>query len=293
MQVPRGITPMVTGLAQRPVQSKSTGPADAPLATAMRDASSRFPALARLHPNVRAEGPQASPAERPRASLKVFARGVGLGLAAASLGAVLAGCGSSPSGPTAGSPGPINSPQSTGQTIDPAPTDSSTASTSTAYPTTAYPSTPASSPTGLTSIMGQGNPTVALVKMQLDADCGLEARAIANQPKPTSETLGQLYDRIHSVAQKLDADGRTADPDALHKLLDAYLVAEEDEISAGNRLSESTVVQLIRRQRMDDDVQYWQAQYQQDRTQHDSEELSTAQDAENQAATDGLIISSN
>jgi len=140
--------------------------------------------------------------------------------------------------------------------------------------------------------MGQGNPTVALVKMQLDADCGLEARAIANQP-PTSETLGQLYERIRSVAQNSDADGRTADPGALHKLLDAYLVAEEDEISAGNRLSESTVVQLIRRQRMDDDVQYRQALYQQDRTQQNSDELGSAQDAENQAANDGLITSFN
>jgi hypothetical protein len=137
--------------------------------------------------------------------------------------------------------------------------------------------------------MGQGDPTVGLFKMQLDIDCGLEASAIADQPRPASDTLGDLYGRIRAVAQKLDADGRPADPDAAHKLLDTYLGEEEAEMKAGNSLSESIEVQVARRQRMDGDVQYQQAISQQDRTQHSSRELSTAEIAETTAAADGLI----
>mgnify|MGYP006951094371 CR=1 FL=1 len=285
MPIQRATTSTAAALGQNPAQNQSSGTPDAPLATAMPGGSSRLSSLTRLHRNAQADGHEASSAGRPRAPLKLLAR-VGLGLASLGFGAAaLTGCSSGSSGLATRSAEPTSSPSSAGQTIDPAPSDSSTASTK-----TTDPSTSASSPTDLPTIVGQGNTDVALVKMQLDTACGFEADTIASQPRPTNDTLGQLYDRISAATQGLDYSGGTTDAGALHKLLDSYL-NEEEALKKADPSSppESSLVQQARRERMDDDVLYRQALYQQNPTQDNRAEWAAANDAETEALTDGLI----
>jgi len=126
--------------------------------------------------------------------------------------------------------------------------------------------------------------------MQLDTACGFEADTIASQPRPTNDTLGQLYDRISAATQGLDYSGGTTDAGALHKLLDSYL-NEEEALKKADPSSppESSLVQQARRERMDDDVLYRQALYQQNPTQDNRAEWAAANDAETEALTDGLI----
>lgn len=270
MQIRRSVTPTATEADNKPAREK--GAADARAATAMPTASNQLSMFSRLRREAPAAHAEASTAGRPRTPLNVLAR-VGLGLATLGLGATaLTGCSSGTSGHAVGSAEPTTAPPSSGQSLDPAPTDSSTPSTDAADPGA---STSAALPTSVPSLPAQPNWNVSVAQETFYGACEAEAYMITNQPRPTNDLLGPAYDQLSSVLNNGNAPG----PE-LKKALDNYTLAAESA-----KQPEPLAVHLMRHEEMGAYVAYVQAQYNQTPTDELKAELQQAKETQNRADT--------
>lgn len=273
MQVRLGNTSVATETT-KPAQGNDK--ADPHAATAMPGGSSSL--LARLRGGGATVHAEASALDRPRAPLRALAR-AGLGLATLGItAAAVTGCSSGTSGVAVGSsPTPSAPPPSSAQSIDPAPTDSAIAST-----VTTAPSTAASSPSDIPSVVGQPSINVTQAQTQLDLYAGMEADAITSEPRPTDNILGNLYDSIGTDNSNPNVNYNTL-------LIDLDLYLTEEEARKNNIPPESAPVQLIRGERMTQNVKYREAIYRQNPTQDNYAEWKAARDAVTEAINDNLI----
>ena len=219
MQLRLGITSAATDVAGKATQEQSVVDARAATvtATAMPATQNRLSIFARLRRDTPAERAEPSAAGRPRTSLNMLAR-AGLGLATLGVtAAAVTGCSSGSSGLARSSPEPATAPPSTGQSIDPAPTDSSAPSTS-----ATDPSTSAASPTSVPSLPVQADANVLAAKTSLDQACQMEAYTIVSAGRPANDQLGQAFDGVRAALY----DEAVPDSD-LQPVLDNYLLAEE------------------------------------------------------------------
>ena len=271
MQVRRGITSTATEATGKATHEKDA--VGTPAATAMPAAQNRLAIFARLHRHAPADRAEPSAAGRPRTRLKVLER-AGLGLATLSLTAV-AGCSSGSSGLGTSSPEPTTAPPSTGQSIDPAPTDSSAPSTS-----ATDPSTSAASPTSVPSLPVQPDANVLAAKTTLDQACQKEAYMIVSSGRPASDQLGQAFDGVQSALYNDAVPGSDLQP-----ALDGYLLAEENiRDSSGASLPEPVWVHEARQARLEAYVQYTLAEFKQTPTDANRAEWQSAMDTRDKAA---------